>query len=155
MLLIKKFLIFLSSALIFLLFEAMAILPKLFLIFGVAMLIIPVSASFFILKKKAPILDKLLFLITPIFFILSAVLANIFFNNPFYKTVFAIAISAIIFLYLDNLFSYFYTPAKYHIYSFGRTNFGRSLSYDFFLAGKFLCRRFNICSGILCFDGYY
>lgn len=134
MLLIKKFLIFLSLVLIFLLFEAIAIWPKFFLIFGTAMLFIAVSASLFILKRMAPLLDKLLFLVTPVFFILSAICANIFFDGFFYKTAFAIIIAAIVFLYLENLFAYFHTPAKYHIYSLENISGYINLISIFFIA---------------------
>lgn len=134
MLLLKKFLIFLSSLLIFLLFEAISIWPQNFLIFGAVMLLIGVSISFFILQKKSSALDKLLFLVTPVFFILSAILANMFFDDPFHKTAFAIAISAIIFLYLENLFAYFYTPAKYHIYSLENISGYINLISVFFIA---------------------
>ncbi|MFH0853941.1 MAG: hypothetical protein V1891_00390 [bacterium] len=134
MLLLIKFLIFASSALIFILFNAISFSPRYFFLWGALMIIIAILISFFILRKKTCILDKFLFMISPIFFILSSLFASIFLNNSIYKFIFFIAISYIIFLYLENLFAYFHAPAKYNIYSLENISGYINLASIFFIS---------------------
>lgn len=117
MLLLTKFLIFLTSIFIFLLFNAISFAPKYFFLWAGLIVLIVVWVNLFILRKKSSVSDKLFFLLTPVVFVIASLSPCIFFSSISYKFAFSIAVGAIIFLYLENLFAYFYTPAKYHIYS--------------------------------------
>lgn len=134
MLLITKFLIFLTALLIFFLFSAMSWMPRYFFLWGILMIFLVTSINFFILRKKAIFSDKLFFLITPLLFLLSSFSTFIFFADFFYKLFFSVAVSAVILLYLENLFSYFHTPANYNIYSLENISGYINLISIFFIA---------------------
>jgi len=117
MVLLSKLSVYLTAIVIFLCFRMIFIFPKFFLLIGFIALAVMIISIFYLLKKNCKRNDKLLFLITPVIFILSSLLVGVFLNGNLTKLFFSVIVAIVVFLYLENLFAYFYAPAKYHIYS--------------------------------------
>lgn len=117
MFLLSRLLVYLTSSLIFLIFISLFLSHKHFIVWLVLAIAAIVFAILSILKKKTDKINKILFLTTPVLFILASMAASIFLNNSYIKLLFSGFAGFIIFLYLENLFLYFYVPSKYNIYS--------------------------------------
>lgn len=117
MILLSKLAVLLATISAFSLFGLIFLFPDNFIILGFAIIIIIGFSGLYILKGKALNRDKFFLLITPLFFLIASLLACIFLQNNVPKLFFSMAVSFAVFLYMENLFLYFYIPAKYNIYS--------------------------------------
>ncbi|MFC1612910.1 hypothetical protein ACFL23_01125 [Patescibacteria group bacterium] len=138
MLLLYKFLIFLTAIVVFLGFNGIFLMPSYFFVWAFIMLLFVIVSILHIFKKQnINLKDKLFFLITPIFLMCSSVLASIFLNTNLIKLLFSIGIAIMFFLYLENLFLYFRMPAKYQIYSLENISSYINLISIFFISSSF------------------
>lgn len=137
MILLSRILVFLASIMIFLGFRIGFYLPRYYLIFSIGMVIVLTFSTLFILHKKTSKIDKILFLISPLFFLMASILAGTFFDSNYFKTLFSIIAAIFISLYLESLFAYFYLPSKYQICSLENISAYINLITVFFISFSF------------------
>lgn len=139
MLLLYRLLVFLTPIAVFTGFGAIFLFPRYFIIWGIIIISALIISIFLLLRKqKSAKQDKIFFFISPVTFVLSSIMGGIFLNSSLLKLIFAVFISIITFLYLENLFLYFYIPTKYHIYSLENIASYLNLLAIFFIFFSFL-----------------
>lgn len=117
MILLAKLAVLLATIFVFITFGLIFLFPSGIILLGIIIIIIAGLSSLYLLKGKVSKRDKFFLLITPLFFIIASLVTCIFFKSNISKLLFSMLISFTIFLYMQNLFLYFYIPAKYNIYS--------------------------------------
>lgn len=125
---------------------AIFLMPQYFFIISSFIILLISFTVFYILKKKETKYNSFLFLISPLILIFSALAASVFLNNNLLKFSFAILVGIILFLYMENLFSYFHIPTKYNIYSLENISGYINLVSMFFISSSFY--GFKISLGI-------
>lgn len=125
---------------------AIFLMPQYFFIISALIILLLIFNVFYILSGKETKYNTFLFLISPLIFVFSSLMACVFLNNNLLKFGFAVFVGIILFLYMENLFSYFHIPTKYHIYSLENISGYINLVSMFFMSSSFY--GFKISLGI-------
>lgn len=137
MILLSRILVFVCAIGVSAGLGAIFLMPQYFFIISSFIILLISFTVFYILKKKETKYNSFLFLISPLILIFSALAASVFLNNNLLKFSFAILVGMVLFLYMENLFSYFHIPTKYNIYSLENISGYINLVSMFFISSSF------------------